>query len=373
MPSGIRTITKRTLIVLNILTAFFYLLSALAPYVKPTDFWFISLLGLAFPVLLVLLMTFALLWLLLKRKMIWLSLAVLLTGYKSISVTIAFHTPSKFKYEKEPQQIRIASWNVARFLEWKRNDNEKSKTRLKILQEINKQSPDILCLQEFFHSPDPRFYDNISEIKAMGYPYHYFSYDPDGEYQYIGAAIFSKYPMIDTGLVRYFRPSMPEALIHADIKTGDDTIRIFTTHLQSVQFRKKDYDAINEITNAEDSFFTNSKTVLAKLKKAMKYRSTQADVVRKILDDSPYPVVFCGDLNDVPNSHTYITIRGSMQDAFLKKGFGIGRTYSSLSPTLRIDYIFTDEYFQINQFTRVVKYLSDHFMLMADIELTSKK
>jgi endonuclease/exonuclease/phosphatase family metal-dependent hydrolase len=373
MPSGFRTIVKKTLIVSNVVTAFFYLLSSLAPYINPADSWLISLLGLAFPILLLLLIGFIITWLILKPRMLLLSLIILLVGYKSIGVFWSFHLASKFNYERKPSNIRIATWNVARFLEWKRNDNEKSRTRLKILEEIKKQNPDILCLQEFFHSPDSRFYNNISEIKEMGYPYHYFSYDPDGEHQYIGAAIFSKYPMIDTGLVRYFRPSMPEALVHADIKAGDDTIRVFTTHLQSVQFRKRDYDAINEITSAEDSFFINSKTVLSKLKKAMKYRSTQADVVRQILDDSPYPVVFCGDLNDVPNSHTYFTIRGQMQDAFLKKGFGIGRTYTSLSPTLRIDYIFTDEHFRIGQFTRVVKYLSDHFMLMADIELEPKK
>jgi endonuclease/exonuclease/phosphatase family metal-dependent hydrolase len=91
------------------------------------------------------------------------------------------------------------------------------------------------------------------------------------------------------------------------------------------------------------------------------------------MDDSPYPTIFCGDLNDTPNSYTYFTIRGDMQDAFLEKGFGIGRTFSSLSPTLRIDFILTDDQFSIKQFTRVVKYLSDHFMLMADVELKQKK
>jgi endonuclease/exonuclease/phosphatase family metal-dependent hydrolase len=150
---------------------------------------------------------------------------------------------------------------------------------------------------------------------------------------------------------------------------NDDTIRVFTTHLQSVQFRQKDYEALSEIQSAEDSLLANSKTVLSKLRKAMNLRSSQADIARKILDDSPYPTIFCGDLNDTPNSYTYFTIRGEMQDAFLKKGFGIGRTFSSLSPTLRIDYIFTDDRFRVKQFTRVVKYLSDHFMIMADVEL----
>ena len=207
----------------------------------------------------------------------------------------------------------------------------------------------------------------------MGYPYYYFSYDPDGDYQFIGSAIFSKYPMLDTGLVRYFRPSMTEALVHADIKVNDDTIRVFATHLQSVQFRQKDYEAIDEIATAKDSLIDNSKTVIAKLRKAMSLRSSQADVARQIMDDSPYPTIFCGDLNDTPNSYTYFTIRDDMQDAFLKKGFGIGRTFSSLSPTLRIDYIFADKDFKIIQFNRLVKNLSDHYMLVADVKLSARQ
>lgn len=373
MPSRLRIITRRTLVVLNIITAVLYLLSCLAPYIKPSGSWVIAVLGLAFPFLLVLLIGFIFLWLILKLRRAWYSIIILLFGYKSINVFWAFNAASGFEYQKKANQIRIASWNVARFLEWKRNNNEKSQVRLKMLDQIQKQSPDILCLEEFFHSPDSVFYNNISEIKAMGYPYYCFSYDPDGTNQYIGPAIFSKYPMIDTGLVRYFRPSMPEALVHADIKINDDTIRVFTTHLQSVQFRQVDYEAIDEIKSAEDSLFDNSRTLIAKLREAMKLRSSQADIARQIMDDSPYPTLFCGDLNDTPNSYTYFTIRGAMQDAFLKKGFGIGRTFSSISPTLRIDYIFADDHFSITQFTRVVKYLSDHFMIMADVELKKEK
>ncbi|HET9747177.1 MAG TPA: endonuclease/exonuclease/phosphatase family protein [Chitinophagaceae bacterium] len=372
MPSRLRIIVRRTLLVLNIIVAVLYLLSCLAPYIKPTDSWVIAMLGLGFPFFLALLIGFVFLWLILKLKRVWYSVVVLLFGYKSIAVFWAFNPPSGFEYKKSANQVRIASWNVARFLEWKRNNNEKSRTRLKMLEQIKKQNADILCLEEFFHSPDSAFYNNISEIKEMGYPYYYFSYDPDGEYQYIGSAIFSRYPMLDTGMVRYFRPSMPEALVHADIKVNNDTIRVYATHLQSVQFRQREFEAIDEIRSAEDSILLNSKTVLAKIRKAMNLRSSQADVARKILDDSPYPVVFCADLNDTPNSYTYFTIRGNMQDAFLKKGFGIGRTFSSLSPTLRIDYIFTDKRFRISQFTRVAKNLSDHFMILADVELSKK-
>ncbi len=369
MGSRLRVMAKRSTVTINSMAAILFLLSCIAPYVQPAKWWFISLLGLGFPILLGILIAFIFWWLIFKPKLVLISLFALLIGYNSIRVFFGFNAPGSFMYAKTAGDIRIASWNVARFLEWKRNNNKGSQTRLKILEQMKKPNADIICIQEFFHSPDSQFYNNIREIQNFGYPYFYFSYDPDGAEQYIGCAIFSKYPFIDSGLVRYFRPSIPEALIHVDIKVNDDTIRVFTTHLQSVQFRKKEYEAIDEIKNASDSLLENSKTVLAKMKRAMYNRANQADVVRQILDDSPYPTVFCGDLNDIPNSYTYFTIRGKMQDAFLEKGFGIGRTFSSLSPTLRIDYVFADQSFSIKQFTRITKNLSDHYLLVTDLKL----
>ena len=105
----------------------------------------------------------------------------------------------------------------------------------------------------------------------------------------------------------------------------------------------------------------------------MTNRKIQTDIIRQVLGDSPYPVIFCGDLNDIPNSYTYFQIKGDMQDAFLKKGFGIGRTFTAISPTLRIDYIFADRRFRIHQFRRIAKNYSDHYMLVSDIELKTRK
>jgi len=93
----------------------------------------------------------------------------------------------------------------------------------------------------------------------------------------------------------------------------------------------------------------------------------QADIIDQVRNNSPYPVVITGDLNDVPNSYTYFKVRGSLKDAFLEKGYGIGRTFRSLSPTLRIDYIFTDPRFSVAQFKREKKNYSDHYMIVADI------
>jgi endonuclease/exonuclease/phosphatase family metal-dependent hydrolase len=71
----------------------------------------------------------------------------------------------------------------------------------------------------------------------------------------------------------------------------------------------------------------------------------------------------------VPNSFTYFRIRGERQDAFLKKDFGIGRSFIALAPTLRIDYILPTLHFEVKQFDMVDEDLSDHIMLVTDLVL----
>ena len=86
------------------------------------------------------------------------------------------------------------------------------------------------------------------------------------------------------------------------------------------------------------------------------------------MNHSPYPIIVCGDFNDVPVSYAYETIGAGLQNAFVQKGSGISRTFSSISPTLRIDNIFADKRFTVTQFTRVKKLLSDHFPIVADMK-----
>ena len=127
--------------------------------------------------------------------------------------------------------------------------------------------------------------------------------------QYFSSVIFSRFPLIDTEVVVYPRPSAPEVLLRADINFNGDTIRIFTTHLQSVHFIKGDYEKIDKIKNYEDGIVSNSRTNFSKLKRGIVYRSLQTNVIKEKLEQSKYPDIFCGDFNDVPNSYTYFHIR----------------------------------------------------------------
>lgn len=369
-----RRITRIAFLILNLLAVTAFILACMAPYLDPQQWWVISIIGLGFAFIIVTLIAFMLFWLVFKPRYIFISLMPMLIGWKSISVFFAFHIPDNFNYEKQPNTLRLVHWNVARFTEWKKNNNKGSRNRLRMMDLIKEQQADILCLQEFYTSTDPVYYNNLNYImKELGYPYYYYSWDMVATKQYAGQVIFSRLPIIDSGMVRYPAPSMPESLIYADVVLNKDTIRLYTTHLQSVRFRKQDYETIENIkkTDTDSATVEKSKNIFAKLKQGVIYRSSQSDLVKKTISTSPHPFILTGDFNDVPNSYTYFTIRGkNLKDAFLATGLGVGKTYSYIAPTLRIDYMLTTPQLEVKQFNRIIRDYSDHYMLVADFMKT---
>jgi len=370
MSTRYRNVTRRIFLAINVIAVVLFFLACLAPYVDPTKWWAVSIIGLGFAFIIITLLAFIAFWLLFKPRYALLSVLALLIGWKSISVFFAFHIPDKFDYSKDRGTLRVVHWNVGRFVEWKRNNNKGSQTRLKMLDLIKEQNADVLCLQEFFHSKDTVYYDNLNHVmKDLGYPYYYYAWDNDGYLQWVGQIIFSRLPIVDSGMVRYPRPAIPESLLYADLLFGGDTVRVYTTHLQSVQFRKQDFEKIESIKNRDEAMVQHSRSIFGKLKRAFMYRATQSEVVKQMTSISPHPYILTGDFNDVPNSHTYFTIRGGLQDAFLETGFGVGRTYREIAPTLRIDYVFATKDFRIRQFNRLARNLGDHYMLVTDLQL----
>ena len=370
MAGALRNLGRRLIFIGTLFCCACYLLALLPPLVSPVSWWPIGFFGLAFPYLFTLLVFIVIFWLIAKPRYAWLPFFVLLLGYKQINVFFGIHFYSGFKDDKIPGTLRIVDWNVGNMYGLSRNTDTRKHNRTEIASLVLKQKPDVICLQEFNHSTKRGEDANNLALFTRQYPYYYFSKDvnrKDGYYQY-GSVIFSKYPIVDTGKIRYPHFSY-ESLVYADIKYGSDTIRFYTTHLQSFKFSGTDYANIDRVVEADDETLSASKSLASKMKIAFKRRSEQSDVVNKEISLSPRRSIMCGDFNDVPNSYTYFTIRGLRQDAFLKKDFGVGKSYIALAPTLRIDYILPDTTFDVRQFNMVDEALSDHFMLVSDVSL----
>ena len=113
------------------------------------------------------------------------------------------------------------------------------------------------------------------------------------------------------------------------------------------------------------------RNIFKKVIRGDEIRYYQSQLAGSKIAESPYPAIVCGDFNDVPNSATYFNIKGNLQDGFLKKGSGTGRTtrasFGLISPTLRIDYILASRDFKVKQFEISHVTYSDHFPLIADL------
>lgn len=336
------------------------------------------MLGLAFPFLLFLNFIFIGCWILFKSKWFLLSLLALLPAYSNIRALVGFNFRHTFQTEKiKENDIRVLTWNVHAYTGRTKEGAPGNDERNNILAFIKEQSPDIIAMQEFLEVDYKGFHSNKKDIIALGYPYQMrvTDYVRRGNFN-LGLVIFSKFPIIDSMHIRYPGPKSlraAESLIAVDIKAGNDTLRFFNTHLQSIQLKDDDLRGLEINRNVDDQLVDASKSIIRKLRNAYQFREVQAAIVRKHLDESPYPEIICGDFNDVPNSYAYFKIKGNRNDAFREKGSRLGRTFSAISPTLRIDYIMADKKFEVVQYKNFIYHYSDHFPVIADLRIKTTK
>jgi endonuclease/exonuclease/phosphatase family metal-dependent hydrolase len=375
--TSLRKFTKRLFLLLNILVGVLFLLSCCNAFLHPDRWWFVSLLAFFFPLFLLLILAFLIFWLFFYGRYGLISLICLLIGWQNIHAFFGFSTAKRDFAHKKSNSIRIMTWNVRSWDEFTTKKTGQSGHRLPMLETIGKQDADILCFQEFYE-PSDSAKSNIRYIcQQLQFPYFFFSrgYNNRINKSVNGVIIFSKYPIMATSQKHFSGDagSGNESVISADININGKIIRVFTTHLQSVLFKRKDFRNVEIIKNAEDSMLEASRSIAKKLKNALGLRGHQADMVRKELDACPLPMIICGDFNDVPNSYTYFHIRGNLQDAFIAKDFGIGRSYVFISPTLRIDYILPSRNFTVLQTMKLSTPFSDHLPLLTDLQLQDNK
>jgi endonuclease/exonuclease/phosphatase family metal-dependent hydrolase len=265
------------------------------------------------------------------------------------------------------------SWNVEQFdiLQHKTHPEVKEK----MLQLINQFQPDIACFQEMVGGDDNKAINYLGDIqRRLKFKSYYYSYDVRLDFDkdhHFGILIFSKFPMLKRQTISVYPYDYNSIFQYVDVLANADTIRVFNIHLQSIKFSRSNFQYLDDPDFKSDSGLQNSKNIISKLKSGFLKRSLQANMIRNEMNRSPYPVIVCGDFNDVPNSYAYSKIGKNMQNAFVEKGAGIGRTFSKITPTLRIDNIFVDKIFPIDQYIRIKKKLIDHYPIIADI--TSNK
>ena len=365
-----RKFTKKSLIVINLLLAIALIVGCNAKYFNPNKFWFVGLLTIAAPYLFICVFAFLFFWLFAKKKIALISFITTIMLWNPLGHIFKFRWRTDFAMQKQYNAIRVMSWNVEQFqiLEHKKKPTLKQD----MFNLINKYNPDVACFQEMVASdayPNAINYlpTMVNSMQMKNYAYVYSNLDDFDNNHHFGRIIFSKYPIINRQTINFSTRSYENTFQYVDILKESDTVRVFNVHLQSLRFSNENRTYLDDATNPEGIDLNKSKSIIVKMKNAFIKRKIQADVIQAEISKSKYPVILCGDFNDVPNSYAYSTIGKGLQNAFAEKGSGVSRTFTGISPTLRIDNIFADKQFEVLQYTRLKDKISDHYPLITDM------
>ena len=359
----------KIVLIINFIVCFFLLLSFLSTHISPATISWLPFFGLAFPFIFIPVICFFVFWLILRNKWILLSLFTILLGINHVRHFYQITLWSGPKSETSVK-IKVMSYNVRLFdlYNWVKNKN----TRNKIFNVLKREDAQIYCFQEFYYSEENPFTTRdtmVKFLKANNYHEGYTHYIPNGKHHF-GLATFSSYPIIKKEIMM-FENDPNNCVIISDIKIKNDTIRVFNAHLASIRFQKADYDYVGDAKTGKLLYPMQPKEqkIYARLKSAFIHRSSQIEQLTEKVNESPYPVIVCGDFNDTPVSYTYRTITRKLYDAFVEGGNGIGQTYIGKFPSFRIDYILHSKELHSYDYHTLPEELSDHHAITSMIEI----
>jgi endonuclease/exonuclease/phosphatase family metal-dependent hydrolase len=334
------SVIDKIIFFINSIIALFLILALIGQFVSPNNLPLISFLGLTAPILILLNLIFAIYWAVKFKKQFLLPVVTLIICYSFISKFYNF----KEKKILLSSDIKIMSYNVRMFnlYNWIEEDNIDQR----IYEFIIKKDPDILCLQEFHSSAKIGFKYPYKYVKTSEFKNHF------------AHAIFSKFPIINTGSMNFSNSS--NNAIFVDILKDKDTVRVYNIHLESLKINPKE----EELTQA------NSEKLRLRVQNAFKKQANQATLISNHIKAAKHKSIICGDFNNTAFSWVYQKLKGDKKDAFEVAGKGFGKTYDFKFP-LRIDFILTDESIELNNFKTFEEKYSDHFPIMARINFNN--
>jgi endonuclease/exonuclease/phosphatase family metal-dependent hydrolase len=296
------------------------------------------MLGLATPVLLIFNVVACVYWLLTKRKY-WAVLPLVALGFNTHYLKSVFQWNSQHRIPEEQHAdnpepdgyLKVVTYNVQHF------GTEITGYSAKNLAEyLEEQGVDILCFQEF----DGNRYFSLDSLRHVFAHWKYGTLATHEATQSIlPIVVFSRYPIADSRIIRYDNSANSSLLCDVLLKT--DTIRIINNHLQTTSVSQNRGRLERGLADQNDRKKAKAmRSFVDALHQNDIKRANQTDSICRLIEESPYPVIACGDFNSLPSSYTYHKMNNLLQDGFRSSGRGYMYTFRYYKRLLRIDYIF---------------------------------
>lgn len=328
-------ILRFLLLAVHFVVLMFLFGTLLNAYVSPKYFPWLNLLSLGFPILISLHVFFTCIWLILKKKRVIFFAFSLLFFITPVRRWINYSNPPK-----EEGNLKILTLNakIGAF------------GVDKIEEYVKKSDADLVFIQE--HGPQTNFEFTSAYQKGI---------------KYLFISFFSKNKIINQKqVIGNLNGGVTADASYTDVEINGKIIRVFNIYLQPFHIEKKMVNVNSNQVDLEQA----TGNALKKLIPTFKDHQEQVDIIRKEIEQSPYPVIVVGDFNAVPNSYEYYQISNGLQDAFVKAGKGSGTSFHDFKVPLRIDYVFASKELQPTSYTidRSV-HISDHFPVIVEFKI----
>jgi len=329
---------NKIIVFVNSILAILLLLSYLLPYISPETVPIFTIISLAVPVLLALNIFFIIYWIIKLKKYFTISLISIILGIGYISNIYKFSEKKIFLND----DLKVMSYNVRLFNHY--NWSTDSTIVKKISSFISEKEPDVLSIQEYYDA----------ESLQLKYPYQFIK--TKSNFNKFGLAIFSKFKIINSGSLDLKESA--NNIIYTDILKDKDTIRVYNIHLESLKMN----------TSQENFGTKNSDKLLEQMEASFQKQAKQVELFLQHEKKWDGKKILCGDFNNTAFSWVYKELSNEKQDAFKEAGKGLGKTFNYWYP-LRIDFILTDANFDINNFKTFDIPYSDHYPILARLNL----
>jgi len=346
--------------VLLIICASILTVSYLSAFINPQSLFFPTLCGLYVIPLAFLNLVLLIAALFRRSSSFWIPFMALIP---TLFVLEYMYQPYRESVPWENGEIRIMTFNTGLFKSGKNRMTEDD-AREAIMKFIDKEAPDIVCLQEY------SIRDTLTIRRHFAnYPYlakHLFKHS-DG--RWTGNVTASKLPITATGTV-VFKGSTNLSL-WCDIIYRDSQYRIFNNHLESNAISLT--ALIKKIAGKDVDIKPELEKIHGKIKASVSRRTDQTVEILTNINSCRKPAIICGDFNDMPLSYTFRQLHKGRQDSFTEGGKGFGATYSVLWPLLRIDYILVPEQMSVLEHDTPRKRYSDHYPVITRLTINNEK
>lgn len=367
----IRGIAGTLGIVANALLATLLLMSGFGGMVPPSVTPYFAMLAMLFPVILTVSVIALIINLIWFRRLAVINILSLLLCINPILTFCPMNVfrPSVEEIEQSGKKtFKLMTFNVFGFVYFNKPD-EKYNSVNATVEYILDQDPDMVVCQEAVDVSWNAFIylcnDEQRNRLHERYPYRTVT----GR----GMALYSKYPF--EAIPTRVRDKYQLDLCRYDIDIMGDTVHLFNIHMQSIGLTSEDKELYVQLTEGEasDEIEEIRHNIISKLKSAFRARAAQAENVREILDSVSGNIILCGDFNDIQGCYAARTIQGSdMTDAYREAGLGPAITYHADRLYFRIDHIFYEGHLKALRAWNGRCPLSDHYPLMAIMELTDE-